>query len=180
MKELKKPFIGVAYYPEDWPESEMDFDIAKMKEIGIGVARIGEFAWKKMEPEEGVFEFGWLHRVVDKLAEAGIRVIMGTPTAVPPKWLTSLDKEMFIEDGNGHRVSHGGRRHACSNNPIYLEHCDRIVTELAREFGDDENIIGWQIDNEIYLQNCHCRHCENQFRRHLKKKYGTIEELNNR
>lgn len=180
MKELKKPFIGVAYYPEDWPESEMDFDIAKMKEIGIGVARIGEFAWKKMEPEEGFFEFGWLHRVVDKLAEAGIRVIMGTPTAVPPKWLTSLDKEMFIEDGNGHRVSHGGRRHACSNNPIYLEHCDRIVTELAREFGDDENIIGWQIDNEIYLQNCHCRHCENQFRRHLKKKYGTIEELNNR
>lgn len=180
MKELKKPFIGVAYYPEDWPESEMDFDIAKMKGIGISAARIGEFAWKKMEPEEGVFNFDWLHRVVDKLAEAGIRVIMGTPTAVPPKWLTSLDKEMFIEDGNGHRVSHGGRRHACSNNPIYLEHCDRIVTELAREFGDDENIIGWQIDNEIYLQNCHCRHCENQFRRHLKKKYGTIEELNNR
>ena len=152
MKEIQKPFIGVAYYPEDWPESEMDYDIAKMKENSIGVARIGEFAWSKMEPKEGVFAFDWLHKVVDKLAEAGIRVIMGTPTAAPPVWLSSKDPEMFTEDWVGHRLSHGGRRHACSNNPVYLAHCDRIVTALAKEFGDDENIIGWQIDNEIYLQ----------------------------
>lgn len=125
MKECKKPFLGVAYYPEDWPESEMDYDIAKMKEIGISVARIGEFAWKKMEPREGVFDFDWLHKVVDKLAEADIRVIMGTPTAVPPKWLTLLDEEMLVEDECGHRLSHGGRRHVCSNNPTYIAHCDR-------------------------------------------------------
>ncbi len=180
MKELKKPFIGVAYYPEDWPESEMDYDIAKMKELGISVARIGEFAWSKMEPLKGVFDFGWLHKIVDKLVEADIRVMMGTPTAVPPIWLSSLDKEMFTEDLCGHRVAHGGRRHACSNNPTYLEHCDKIVTALAREFGDDENIIGWQIDNEIYLQECHCKHCDNKFRKYLKAKYGSIEELNKR
>ena len=180
MKELKKPFIGVAYYPEDWPESEMDYDIAKMKELGISVARIGEFAWSKMEPMKGVFDFDWLHKIVDKLAEADIRVMMGPPTAVPPIWLSSLDKEMFTEDLCGHRVAHGGRRHACSNNPTYLEHCDKIVTALAREFGDDENIIGWQIDNEIYLQECHCKHCDNKFRKYLKAKYGSIEELNKR
>lgn len=180
MKEIQKPFIGVAYYPEDWPESEMDYDIAKMKENSIGVARIGEFAWSKMEPKEGVFAFDWLHKVVDKLAEAGIRVIMGTPTAAPPVWLSSKDPEMFTEDWVGHRLSHGGRRHACSNNPVYLAHCDRIVTALAKEFGDDENIIGWQIDNEIYLQECHCRYCDDKFREYLKKKYGSIEGLNER
>lgn len=180
MKELKKPFIGAAYYPEDWPESEMENDIAKMQEIGIRVARIGEFAWSRMEPQPDVFDFAWLHEVVDRLDRAGIRVIMGTPTAVPPIWLTSLDPEMRIADQNGHRAIHGGRRHACSNNPLYLERCDKIVTALAKEFGTDENIIGWQIDNEIFLQNCHCRHCTEAFRCYLKDKYGTIEELNRR
>lgn len=87
----------------------MDYDIAKMKELGISVARIGEFAWKKMEPEEGVFNFDWLHKVVDKLGEAGIRVIMGTPTAVPPKWLSSLDPTMLREDACGHQFAHGGQ-----------------------------------------------------------------------
>lgn len=181
MKDLKKPFIGVNYYPEDWPESEMDGDIAKMREYGITVARIGEFAWYKSEPEEGKYDFEWLHVVVDKLGAAGIRVIMGTPTAVPPKWVTAKDSEMIIKDRDGHNSrSHGGRRHACSNNPVYLEYCDKFVTALAREFGKDENIIGWQIDNEIYIQNCHCKHCKEKFRKYLSDKYGTVEELNRR
>ena len=177
---MKKPFIGAAYYPEDWPESEMDYDISKMKEFGISVVRIGEFAWSKMEPSDGAFDFEWLHIIVDKLAEADIRVIMCTPTAAPPFWLTAKDKEMFREDINGHRLTHGGRRHACSNNPTYLAYCDRIVAALAKEFGDDPNIIGWQIDNEIYLLKCHCRYCDEKFRQYLKHKYVSIEELNKR
>lgn len=178
MNEIKTPFIGAAYYPEDWPESEMPYDIAKMQEYGIRAVRIGEFAWSQMEPVEGTFDFTWLHRVVDRLAAAGIRVIMGTPTAAPPIWVTDKDSEMFRQDVSGHRVTHGGRQHACSNNPTYLACCDRIVTALAKEFGRDDNVIGWQIDNELFLQQCHCRHCDEQFRLYLKKKYGTIENLN--
>ena len=78
------PYIGSDYYPEDWPEEQLDEDIAKMKEAGMNVARIAEFAWSRMEPSDGVFEFGWLHRVVDALGAAGIAVILGTPTATPP------------------------------------------------------------------------------------------------
>lgn len=180
MIEIKKPFIGAAYYPEDWDESEIDKDIAQMLEIGINVVRIGEFAWAKMEPSEGNYDFTWLHNVVDKLQAAGIGVIMGTPTAAPPYWLTSKDKDMFVLREHGQRIQHGGRRFACSNNPTYLDYCDKIVTALAKEFGKDEAIIGWQIDNEIYLQRCHCEHCNNKFRKHLKDKFGTVEELNKR
>lgn len=180
MIEIKKPFLGAAYYPEDWPEEEVDHDIELMLDAGMDVVRIGEFAWAKMEPREGEYDFAWLHRVVDKLGSAGIGVIMGTPTAVPPFWLTAKDPEMFVEKRHGGRMQHGGRRHGCVNNPTYLCYCDKIVTALAREFGDDENIIGWQIDNEIYLQRCHCRHCLDKFHKHLKEKFGTVEELNRR
>lgn len=177
---MKKPFLGVAYYPEDWDESDIPYDIAKMKEAGIGVARIGEFAWHKMEPVEGQFEFGWLHHVVDSLKENGIRVIMGTPTATPPIWLIRSHPDVALLGSDGIRVRHGGRRHCCSNNPHYIQASRNIVTRLAEEFGRDENIIGWQIDNEIYSfgEGCCCPHCMEEFHKHLEKKYGTIDELN--
>lgn len=84
---VQPPYLGVAYYPEDWPESQMDYDIAMMQKAGITVARIGEFAWHKMEPRPGEFHFDWLHQVVNRLGDAGIAVVMGTPTATPPIWL---------------------------------------------------------------------------------------------
>lgn len=80
------PFLGAAYYPEDWDDGEQPGDIAKMQEAGLKAVRIGEFAWRKMEPKEGSFHFTWLHEVVDRLKEAGISVILGTPTATPPIW----------------------------------------------------------------------------------------------
>ncbi len=183
MISVKPPYLGTAYYPEDWDVSEIDKDIKKMVEIGINVARIGEFAWRKMEPKEGEFDFTWLHDVVEKLKAAGIAVVMGTPTATPPIWLTKKYPDMFIEYRNGRRMQHSGRRHACSNHPEYLKYSARIVEKMAQEFGDDEWIIGWQIDNEIYLANnegCFCENCAKKYREHLKNKFGTIEELNKR
>lgn len=176
----KKPFLGCAYYPEDWDESQIDFDIAKMKEAGISCARIGEFAWRKMEPKRGVYDFAWLHRVVDALHQAGIAVIMGTPTATPPIWLSKEHPEVFVLQSDGVRKNHGGRRHCCSNNPDYLAACDSIVHAMGREFGKDPAIIGWQLDNEIYTfdAGCICRHCMDNFHKRLEEKYGTIEELN--
>lgn len=177
---MKEPFLGVAYYPEDWDERQIPFDVSKMKEAGIKVARIGEFAWRKMEPEEGKFDFGWLHHVVDELGKEGIKTVMGTPTATPPAWFLKKHPEGAVLDADGHRISHGGRRHCCSNVPAYLKASDNIVTALAREFGNDGNVIGWQIDNEIYTwgDGCCCEYCLKGFHNYLEKKYGTIEELN--
>lgn len=76
--------LGAAYYPEAWEESQQDHDIFMMKKAGITVVRMGEFAWKEMEPKEGEYDFSWLHRVIDKLDQADIRVVLGTPTATPP------------------------------------------------------------------------------------------------
>ena len=176
----QKPFLGCAYYPEDWDESQIDYDIAKMKEAGITCARIGEFAWRKMEPKRGVYDFGWLHRVVDALRHAGIAVIMGTPTATPPIWLSKAHPEVFVLQSDGVRRNHGGRRHCCSNNPDYLEACDSIVHALGREFGKDPAIIGWQLDNEIYTgdSGCVCEYCMDSFHKRLEEQYGTVEELN--
>ena len=176
----EKPYLGVAYYPEDWPDEEMDKDIARMKEIGVNTARIAEFAWHRMEPHPGEFDFSYFHKVVDKLAAAGIAVVLGTPTATPPRWLERLYPDVMAENENGRVFSHGGRRHCCSNNPHYDAYSLRIVEKMAQEFADDPAVIGWQIDNEIYSfgNGCFCPNCQAKFRERLRKKYKTIDALN--
>ncbi|MBR0458135.1 MAG: beta-galactosidase [Victivallales bacterium] len=181
MSTFAPPYFGSDYYPEDWPAEQLSEDIAKMKEAGFNVARIAEFAWSRMEPSDGVFEFGWLHRVVDELGKAGIATILGTPTATPPVWLLRKYPGVtkVLEQGNS--LEHGGRRHCCFRNPIYLRYCLRIAEKMAQEFGNDPNVIGWQIDNEVYVHDrgCFCPVCAEQFRRHLEKKFnGDIDALN--
>ncbi len=177
---MQKIYIGANYYPEDWDEKNISWDIKKMKENGFNVVRIGEFAWAKDEPVEGKFDFSWLHQVIDRLGEAGIKVIMGTPTATPPHWLYKKFPDMATVNANGIRTSHGGRRHCCSSNPDYNRYSAIIVEKLAMEFGNDKNIIGWQIDNEIYpsAPGCCCEHCLKNFHKRLKEKYGSVENIN--
>jgi len=178
-KKYTPPFLGAAYYPEDWPVSEIAYDIQKMKEAGINVARIGEFAWSTMEPVSGRYDFGWLHYVVDTLAENGIATVMGTPTATPPKWLSNRYPDIMSVSVTDRPASHGGRRHCCSNNTHYRNASAKIVEAMAREFGADENIIGWQIDNEIYSwDGCYCQDCISGFHAYLQEKYGNICALN--
>ena len=171
--------FGAAYYPEDWPESERPRDIEMMKKAGMNVMRFGEFAWHNMEPRPGEFDFAWLHRVIDDLAANGIKSILGTPTATPPRWFLLRYPDAAILEYDGLRTKHGGRRHCCANNPDYQRHSAAIVEAMAREFGDDPNVIGWQLDNEIYSWgNCDCEHCRDGFHRYLRNKYGTINEVN--
>ena len=179
---VRTPFLGCAYYPEDWDDDQLSYDINMMKEAGIACARIGEFAWRKMEPAPGQYEFDWLHRVVDALGEAGIAVVLGTPTATPPVWLGEAHPDVFVLHENGTRAQHGGRRHCCSNNPHYLAACDGIVRAMGREFGSDPNVIGWQLDNEIlsWGTGCTCEYCVNAYHERLKREYGTVENLNAR
>jgi len=177
---MEKILLGANYYPEDWNEEEIHFDIDKMKECGFNVVRIAEFAWKKMEPSEGEYSFTWLHNVVDKMREAGIGVIMGTPTATPPHWLLKRYPDMVTVSPSGIKTSHGGRRHCCSSNPAYWEYSKRIVTKLAKEFGSDPGVIGWQIDNEIYHwePGCCCQYCEQEFHQWLKDRYHNVDAIN--
>lgn len=171
--------FGAAYYPEDWPESQRPEDIEMMKKAGMNVMRFGEFAWHNMEPRPGEFDFGWLHRVVDDLAANGIKSILGTPTATPPRWFLLRYPDAANLEPDGLRAKHGGRRHCCSNNPDYQRHSAAIVEAMAKEFGDDPNVIGWQLDNEIYSWgNCECEYCRDGFHRYLRNKYGTIDEVN--
>lgn len=177
---MSKPILfGAAYYPEDWPESERPRDIEMMKKAGMNVMRFGEFAWHNMEPKPGEFDFSWLHRVVDDLGANGIKSILGTPTATPPRWFLLRYPDAAVLEPNGQRALHGGRRHCCSNNPDYQRHSAAIVEAMAKEFGNDPNVIGWQLDNEIYSWGgCNCDHCRAGFHRYLQEKYGAIEEVN--
>ena len=171
------PWLGAAYYPEDWPLEQIDDDIALMKDAGMNVMRVAEFAWSRMEPREDHYDFDWLHIVVDKLGEAGLATIMCTPTCTPPAWMVERYPEIMCQDAHGTPKRHGARRDACPNSPVYRDHCGRITRAMAEGFGDDENVIGWQIDNEL-SGYCYCPACQRKFQDAMRARYGTVEDLN--
>ena len=177
---MEKILVGAAYYPEMWEESEVEKDIVRMKEAGINTVRVAEFAWGRMEPEEGKFDFGWLERAVEKLYKAGIGVIMCTPTCTPPRWLLNKYPETRTVYADGTRTEVFSRCHPCKSSPVMREKNRIIVTELAKRFGAHPAVIGWQIDNEIfpYNEGCYCPLCRAGFRAYLKEKYGSVRKLN--
>ena len=174
----KKLYYGAAYYPEDWPEENIDQDIEMMKEAGVNVVRMAEFAWFKMEPEEGKYNFDWLHRVIDKLHSNGIDVILGTPTATPPAWLAEKHPEMYRVTQDGTRLHHGGRRDCSYTSKVYNDYCNKIVVAMAKEFGHKEGVIGWQTDNEMTLTPDYSEETREQWVKWLEGKYKTPENLN--
>lgn len=181
-RALSVPMLGAAYYPEAWDEAEQEHDIAMMVKAGCNVMRMTEFAWHKMEPRDGEIDFSWLHRVMDKLWTAGISVILGTPSATPPRWLQKVDPTIYAVSEEGVRRTHGARRNCCSNNPTFRRYSARIAEAMAKEFADDPRVVGWQIDNEINImgRGCYCEHCRRGFTEYLRARYGTIENLNDR
>lgn len=172
--------LGVCYYPEHWEESIWSDDLERMREHGIEVIRIAEFAWNKFEPEEGVFTFEFFDRFLDLAFEKGIKVIFCTPTATPPAWLTYKYPEVLNAREDGVLYRHGNRRHYTYNSPKYNELSARIVEEMARHYCPHPAIIGWQIDNEL---NCHIDQYYSEadhiaFRAYLKQKFETLDALN--
>ena len=173
--------IGVAYYPEHWPEERWAADAALMAQLKIDVVRVGEFAWSRLEPRRERFELDWLDTAVRVLAGHGLKVILGTPTAAPPPWLFIRHPNLGPQDADGRLWYSGSRRHVCLSNPAYLKYARRIVTELAKRFGGSPHIYAWQIDNELGLGDggvCYCAECEQAFRTWLKRRYGMVERLN--
>lgn len=172
--------MGVCYYPEHWPENLWAEDLDRMLDTGISVIRIAEFAWNKIEPEEGRFEFGFFDRFLDLCEEKKMKVIFGTPTATPPAWLTEKYPEVLNGTKDGVLYRHGGRRHYNYNSPVYQEFCARIVEKEAEHYGKHPAIVGWQIDNELNCETCefYSEADSAAFRVFLKEKYGTLERLN--
>lgn len=173
--------FGICYYPEQWPEQQWELDAQLMREAGLEIVRMAEFAWHKMEPAEGRFEWAWLDRAIAILTEAGLKLILGTPTAAPPAWLTRTYLEVLRVDSSGRGREHGTRRHICLNNPTYRQHSGRITQAMAERYGHHPDLIGWQVDNEFGgggTSRCYCSACAAAFRGWLKARYRTLDVLN--
>jgi beta-galactosidase len=175
------PSLGVCYYPEHWPVERWETDAAQMAEIGIQYVRIGEFAWSRLEPRPGDLQFDWLVAAMDTLGRHGLKVILGTPTATPPRWLLDRMPDMVAIDPSGQPRKFGSRRHYCFSHLGYREQARRITQIIADKVGNHPALAGWQTDNEY---GCHdttysySAAARSGFQSWLRQKYMTIEALN--
>jgi beta-galactosidase len=144
--------LGVCYYPEQWPESLWAEDARRMRAMGLSRVRIGEFAWSRIEPEPGRFEWAWLDRAIAILHAAGLEVVLGTPTATPPKWLVDAKPEILAWDEQGRPRRFGSRRHYCFSSVAYREEAARICSAVCERYGRHPAVVAWQTDNEY---GCH-------------------------
>lgn len=176
-----KPSLGVCYYPEHWPESFWESDAMRMAEIGIRFVRIGEFAWSRLEPTAGNLQLDWMIRAMDMLGRHGLKVIVGTPTATPPRWMIDKHPDMLAVDREGRSKGFGSRRHYDFSHLGYREESARITRILAEALGDHPALGGWQTDNEY---GCHgttysySSAAQDGFRKWLAEKYENIGALN--
>lgn len=176
----KEMTMGTCYYPEHWEESLWESDLDRMKESGISVIRIAEFAWNKIEIREGEYDFTFYDRFLKLCLKKEMKVIFSTPTATPPAWLTEKYPEVLNARMDGVSYRHGGRKHYNYNSPVYLDFCRKIVTQSAMHYGPNPAVIGWQIDNELNCEVCefYSEADDRAFRSFLREKYGELDSLN--
>ena len=180
-RQAQNIHFGVDYYPEHWDRTRWETDAKLMQEMGIQVVRMAEFSWHKLEPEEGRYDFTWLDDAISLLADYGIKTILGTPSAAPPAWMIQKHPDILPIDREGRVRGFGGRHHDCQSNPAYRSYIRKMVTNLAKQYGENENVIGWQVDNELgnsHQDLCTCDHCKNRFQTWLREKYHTTDQLN--
>ncbi len=176
-----KRTLGVCYYPEQWDEAVWAEDAARMAALGLTWVRIGEFAWARMEPVEGVYDWGWLDRAIAVLGAAGLKVVLGTPTATPPRWLLTKHPDMLALDKEGRVRGFGSRRHYCFSSRPYRAECARIVTEMAKRYGRNPHVAAWQTDNEYACHDTVLSYSAaalGAFREWLAQRYQSTQALN--
>ena len=173
--------FGVDYYPDQTPERLWEQDATEMAAAGVTNVRMAEFAWALMEPHENTYQFDWLLRSIGILHRHGIAVILGTPSAAPPPWLSQKYPEILMVDDHGTTLSPGTRRFTCPTNATYRDLSTAIATKMAEAVGHAPGVVGWQIDNELTLGNsarCYCRYCRAGFQQWLRARYQTLDNLN--
>ena len=175
------PELGVCYYPEHWPEDMWISDAQSMYKNGIRWVRIAEFAWSRIEPEPKKFDWKWLDKAVDILGNAGLKIVMCTPTATPPRWLINQMPDMLAVDQNGQKRKFGSRKHYSFSHKGYQKESQKITQAVAERYGNNSFVQAWQTDNEF---GCHettyswCQSSLQEFRNWLEVKYQSIEKLN--
>ncbi len=174
--------FGVCYYPEHWPSSQWHSDAQMMAELGLSYVRIGEFAWSRLEPRPGELHFDWLDAAINSLTTAGLKVIMCTPTATPPKWLIDQWPDVLpVDPKTGHTRGFGSRRHYDFSSATYLRESLRISEALVKRYGGHEGVVGWQTDNELC---CHdtalsgSANAREAFQNWCRERYADIHALN--
>jgi len=173
--------IGVYYYPEQWPEAQWERDIQNIHDMGMKHIHMAEFSWIHLEPEQGHYDFSWLDKAISIAQKYELKIILCTPTATPPIWMSHTYPDTLMVKENDQRVTHGSRAHRCVNSSRFNNFAKIITQKLGERYGSNTDIIGWQLDNEIghYGSLCYCDACLEAFKDYLKKKYQTIEVLNN-
>ena len=171
---------GVYYYPEAWDTTQWNRDFKKMSDMGFEFTHMAEFAWAMLEPTEGKFDFTWLDKAVSLAAKYNLKVIMCTPSATPPAWLTTKYPEVLVVKEDGLSAQHGTRQHCSWSSAKYRMLVQTVVTEMAKHYGNDKRIWGWQLDNEPshYGTVDFGPEVRTNFIEWVKKKYGTIDALN--
>jgi beta-galactosidase len=171
---------GGDYNPEQWPEEVWAEDVRLMHEAGVNFVTVGVFSWALLEPSEGLFEFGWLDRVLDLLHENGISVDLGTGTASPPPWLSTDYPETLPVDRTGTTLWPGARQHFCPSSPIYRERAAILAGKVAQRYANHPAVVMWHINNEYgcHVHECFCDQSATAFRLWLKEKYGSIDAVN--
>lgn len=173
--------LGVCYYPEHWPVSQWPVDAQRMRDMNIRWVRIGEFAWSRIEPSPGEFDWTWLDQAIETLHAQGLKVVMCTPTATPPKWLVDQMPDMLAVDAQGHTRGFGSRRHYCFSHAGYAEHSRRITRAVAERYGNHPAVAAWQTDNEFGCHNTAISYSDaaaTGFRDWLAERYGNVAALN--
>lgn len=180
-KHFEKPLYGAAYYSEYTPTDRLDEDIRLMKEAGLTVVRVGESTWSLFEPQNGQFEFAWMDRILDKMNEAGIKVILGTPTYSIPAWLAHEHPEILSHTIDDRQSYYGIRQNMDLVNPDYRHYCERIIRKMMEHFAQHPAIIGYQVDNEVEARGIDNPDYFEGFRDYIKTQFnGDLKELNRR
>lgn len=176
-----KRTLGVCYYPEHWPEDHWADDAARMVATGLTWVRIGEFGWSRMEPAPGTLAWDWLDRAIAVLGDAGLKIILGTPTATPPRWMIDKHLDMLPVDAQGRTRKFGSRRHYDFSHPGYRDECKRIAGLMGERYGRNPHIAAWQIDNEYDCHDTTLSYSDaarKGFQDWLAQRYQSIDALN--
>ncbi len=171
---------GADYNPEQWNEATWIQDVELMTEAGVNLVSLAIFGWASLQPRPDEFDFSWLDRVMDLLSDAGIAVCLGTATASPPPWLSTMHPETLPVDRDGRRLWPGSRQHFCPSSPVFREHAARLVQRLAQRYGEHPALGAWHVGNEygVHVSGCFCDVSADDFRRWLQARYGDLDALN--
>ncbi|MCI8694290.1 MAG: beta-galactosidase [Lachnospiraceae bacterium] len=177
MKKAQKIYYGGDYNPDQWDAKTIDEDMRLFNKAGINLLTLPVFSWAKLEPDEGVYNFGWLDEIIDKIWEHGIHVCLATPTTAQPAWLSTRYPEVLPVDIAGRKRTHGMRVFFCVNSLKYRERAAAIAEEMAKRYAHHPALAMWHVSNE-YGTYCYCPNCQARFRLWLRRRYKTVEGLN--